>query len=66
MTYHLMINHKRVQRLMRENNLGANKYNLRADKYDSSKGPQNKKAKNRFHQKFKTDRPYQKLSLIHI
>lgn len=61
MTYHLMVNHKRVQRLMRENNLGANKYNLRAGKYDSSKGPQNKKAKNRFHQKFKTDRPYQKV-----
>ncbi|MCX8725777.1 IS3 family transposase, partial [Lactobacillus sp. B4007] len=34
---------------------------LRASKYDSSKGPQNKKAKNRFHQKFKTDRPYQKV-----
>lgn len=46
---------------MHEHSLGANKYNLRAGKYDSSKGPQNKKAKNRFHQKFKTDRPYQKV-----
>lgn len=46
---------------MREFHLLARKYNLRAGKYDSSKGPQNKKVKNRFHQKFKTDRPYQKI-----
>lgn len=46
---------------MKEHNLLARKYNLRAGKYDSSKGPQDKKAKNRFHQKFKTNRPYQKV-----
>lgn len=46
---------------MKEHNLLAKKYNRRAGKYDSSKGPQNKKAKNRLHQKFITDRPYQKV-----
>nr|WP_241760552.1 IS3 family transposase [Lactobacillus johnsonii] len=60
-TYNLIINHKRVYRLMKEHNLLSKKYNRRAGKYDSSKGPQNKKAKNRLHQKFITDRPYQKV-----
>jgi putative transposase len=60
-SYNLIVNHKRVYRLMQELHLLARKYNLRAGKYDSSKGPQNKKAKNRFHQKFETDRPYQKV-----
>lgn len=46
---------------MKEYNLLAKKYNRRVGKYDSSKGPQNKKAKNRLHQKFITDRPYQKV-----
>lgn len=59
--YGLQVNHKRVYRLMKEHGLLARKYNLRAGKYDSSKGPQGKKAKNRLHQKFKTDRPYQKV-----
>lgn len=59
--YGLKVNHKRVYRLMNEHNLLARKYNLRAGKYDSYKGPQGKKAKNRFHQKFKANRPYQKV-----
>ncbi|PXY84840.1 IS3 family transposase [Lactobacillus melliventris] len=59
--YGLQVNHKRIYRLMKEHKMLARKYNLRAGKYDSSKGPQGKKAKNRFHQKFKTDRPYQKI-----
>ena len=59
--YCLQVNHKRIYRLMKEHKLLARKYNLRAGKYDSSKGPQGKKAKNRFHQKFKIDRPYQKV-----
>lgn len=42
---------------MKEHNLLAKKYNRRTGKYDSSKGPQNRKAKNRLHQKFITDRP---------
>lgn len=57
----IKINHKRVQRIMRQNDLSGKIYNLRAGKYDSSKGPQGKKAKNRFHRKFNTDRPYQKI-----
>ncbi|MCR1893880.1 IS3 family transposase [Lactobacillus rodentium] len=55
------INHKRVQRIMHQNHISGRIYNLRAGKYDSSKGPQGKKAKNKFHRKFKTDRPYQKI-----
>ena len=47
--YGLQVNNKRVYRLLKEHNLLARKYNLRAGKYDSSKGPQGKKAKNRFH-----------------
>lgn len=35
---------------MKEHNLLAEKYNCRVGKYDSSKGPQNRKAKNRLHQ----------------
>ena len=55
--YGLQVNHKRVYRLMKEHGLLARKYNLRAVKYDSSKGPQGKRTKNHFHQKFKTDQP---------
>lgn len=46
---------------MRCNGLSAKIYNLRSGKYDSSKGAQGKKAKNRFHRKFITDRPFQKI-----
>nr|WP_270262666.1 IS3 family transposase [Lactobacillus panisapium] len=52
--YDLKVNHKQVYRLMKG-------HNLRAGQYDSSKGPQGKKVKNRFLQKFKTNRPYQKV-----
>lgn len=57
----IKVNHKRVYRIMRENNLSGKIYNLRAGKYDSSKGKQGKKAKNRLHRRFKTDRPFQKI-----
>lgn len=54
--YGLLINHKRVYRLIKEHNLLSRKYNLRAGKYDASKDPQDKKVKNRFHQNFITNR----------
>lgn len=57
----LKVNHKRVYRLMRQNNISGKIYNLRSGKYDSSKGAQGKKAKNLFHRKFITDRPFQKV-----
>lgn len=56
------VNHKRVQRLMHEYNLSAKMYNKQTRKYDSSVGPQGRKAKNRFRRRFKTDRPCQKMT----
>ncbi|KRL27182.1 hypothetical protein FD27_GL000932 [Limosilactobacillus frumenti DSM 13145] len=46
---------------MREHGLLSRMYNRQTRKYDSSIGPQGKKAKNRLHRRFKTDRPYQKM-----
>jgi transposase InsO family protein len=46
---------------MRQHGLSGKIYNLRSGKYDSSKGPQGKKAKNRLHRRFKTNRPFQKI-----
>nr|MCG4642040.1 IS3 family transposase [Bifidobacterium bifidum] len=42
-----VLNHKRIQRLMLEMGLKCTKYNRRIRKYDSSKGPNGKKAKNK-------------------
>ena len=47
---------------MRENGLSSQMYNRQTRKYDSSIGPQGKKAKNRLHRRFQTDRPYQKMA----
>lgn len=47
---------------MREYNLLTKMYNKQTRKYDSSIGPQGKKAKNRLHRRFITDRPYQKMT----
>lgn len=55
------INHKRIARVMRENNLSAHMYNKQTRKYNSAIGPQGKKTKNRLHRRFQTDRPYQKM-----
>lgn len=55
------VNHKRVNRLMRENDLSAQMYNRQTRKYNSAIGPQGKKAKNRLHRRFQADRPYQKM-----
>ncbi|MEE6680353.1 IS3 family transposase [Pediococcus pentosaceus] len=54
-------NHKRASRLMRENGLSSLMYNRQTRKYDSSIGPQGKKAMNRLNRRFNTDRPYQKM-----
>lgn len=54
-------NHKRVSRLMSENRLSSLMYNRQTRKYDSSIGPQGKKAMNRLNRRFNTDRPYQKM-----
>ncbi|WP_143451605.1 IS3 family transposase, partial [Limosilactobacillus reuteri] len=45
-------NHKRIQRLMHEMGLKCIKYNRRVRKYDSSKGPNGKKAKNKLNRRF--------------
>ena len=55
------VNHKKVQRIMRELGLQGIGYRKHTRKYDSSKGPEGKRVKNRLHRKFKTDRPMQKL-----
>lgn len=54
-------NHKRIQRLMHEMGLKCTKYNRRIRKYDSSKGPNGKKAKNRLNRRFMSNRKYQKM-----
>lgn len=55
------INHKKVQCIMHEIGLQGTGYRKQTRKYDSSKGPEGKRVKNRFHRKFKTNRPMQKL-----
>lgn len=57
----IKVNHKRVNRLMRENGLSSRMYNRQTRKYDSSIGPQGKKAKNRLNRRFQINRPYQKM-----
>lgn len=54
-------NHKRIQRIMHELGLNSSIYQKRTRKYDSSKGPRGKVAKNHLHRRNMTDRPYQKL-----
>ncbi|MCZ2466047.1 hypothetical protein [Limosilactobacillus vaginalis] len=52
----IKVNHKRVSRLMREKVLSSN------PKIQLSISLQGKKDKNRLHRRFKTDRPYQKMT----
>jgi putative transposase len=54
-------NHKKIQRIMFEQGLKCTKYSKRIRKYDSSKGPQNKIAKNRLHRHFTSNRLFQKM-----
>jgi len=55
------VNHKRVQRLMHEMGLKGAGYRKTTRKYDSSKGPEGKRVKNKLHRRFKTNRRWQKL-----
>ncbi|WP_263849510.1 IS3 family transposase [Lacticaseibacillus saniviri] len=54
-------NHKRIQRIMSELGLNSSVYRKRTRKYDSSKGPRGRVAKNRLRRRNMADRPYQKL-----
>ncbi|GEO65579.1 IS3 family transposase [Companilactobacillus nantensis] len=55
-------NHKKIQRLMFEMGLKCTKFSKRTRKYDSSKGPSGKKAKNVLRRRNECDRIYQKLT----
>lgn len=55
------INHKKVLRLTRENNLLCTKFSHKSRSYKSYKGRTGKVAKNKLNRRFLTDRPYQKL-----
>jgi putative transposase len=57
-----LVNHKRVQRVMQENGLQSTAYSKKTRKYNSYKGTVGKIAPNRLNRRFKTDRPYQKLT----
>ncbi|WP_048706045.1 IS3 family transposase [Companilactobacillus ginsenosidimutans] len=55
-------NHKKIQRLMFENNIKCTKFSKRTSKYDSSKGPTGKKAKYILRRRNNSNRPYQKMT----
>jgi putative transposase len=57
------VNHKRVQRLTQEQHLQSPAYRKKNQKYNSYKGTVGKIAPNRLNRRFKTDRPYQKLTV---
>ncbi|OAO20017.1 transposase [Mammaliicoccus lentus] len=56
-----IINHKKVLRIMRENNLLCTKFTRRSRSLKTYKGQIGKVAKNMLNRRFKTDRPLQKL-----
>ncbi|MCB5223347.1 IS3 family transposase, partial [Lactiplantibacillus pentosus] len=60
-TYGFKINHKRVLRIMREQDWLCGAFNRQKRKYNSYKGTVGVIAPNRLKRRFKTDRPYQKL-----
>ena len=57
----IIVNHKKVLRLMRQNQLLCVKFKHRNRQYKSYKGKVGKIAKNKLSRRFKTDRPYQKV-----
>lgn len=57
----LVVNHKKVLRLMRQYQLLCVKFKHRNRQYKSYKGKVGKVAKNKLSRRFKTDRPYQKV-----
>lgn len=58
----MLVNHKKVLKLMRELNLLSTAYAKKTRKYNSYKGTVGAIAKNRLNRRFKTNRPYQKLT----
>lgn len=59
--FNLLVNHKKVYRLMRKLGIYGMGYHKRTRKYDSSKGPEGARVKNQVNRRFKTDRQYQKM-----
>ena len=55
------VNYKRVQRLMKELVIQENGSHKKICKYDSSKGPEGTRVKNKLRRRFQTDRPNQKM-----
>lgn len=58
----IQVNHKKVQKIMQNNGLQSTAYSKKTRKYNSYKGTIGKIAPNRLNRRFKTDRPYQKLT----
>lgn len=56
------VNHKRILRITKEHGWMSTYNNRGHRKYNSYKGNVGRVAKNRIHRRFKTDRPYQKLT----
>lgn len=59
--FDLKVNHKRVYRLMKELDIQGEGYRKKIRKYDSSKGPEGTRVKNKLRRRFQTDRPNQKM-----
>lgn len=57
----VLVNHKRVRRLMHELGIYGMGYHKKSRRYDSSKGPEGTRVKNKLHRRFRTDRPFQKM-----
>ncbi|CEA01981.1 Integrase core domain protein [Jeotgalicoccus saudimassiliensis] len=57
----MIVNHKKVLRLMRKYQLLCGKFKHRNRQYKAYKGKVGKIAKNKLSRRFKTDRPYQKV-----
>lgn len=58
----LLVNHKKVQRIMRKLGLKGDKFIRKSRRFSSYKGTIGTVAKNRIHRRFKTPIPYQKLT----
>lgn len=58
----LLVNHKKVQRIMRKLGLKGDKFIRKSRRFSSYKGTIGTIAKNRIHRRFKTPIPYQKLT----
>ncbi|MFB9827807.1 IS3 family transposase, partial [Lederbergia wuyishanensis] len=58
----IIVNHKKVQRIMRKLGLKGNKFTRKSRRYSSYKGTIGKVVKNQIHRRFNTTIPYQKLT----